>query len=175
MRKWRLWSLDVKNAFLQAGGFDRDAFWHAPMEWDPTCTTRVWKLKAPAHSLDDAQGAFHRSLKRHLLDSELSTQGVGLRCQASAFDPCLFLVFRDQGQAVGAFTTHIDDVLGCGETDVLTKIRHFRETRFGTTKLQEDSFVHNGMELARDRNFSATLTKGDFAANLQPLGTSPQL
>ena len=32
MRKWKLRSLDIKIAFLQAGGFDRDVFLHAPME-----------------------------------------------------------------------------------------------------------------------------------------------
>ena len=39
-------------------------------------------------------------------------KSVGLRCQASALDPCLFFVSRDQGLAVGAVATHIDDILG---------------------------------------------------------------
>ena len=56
-------------------------------------------------------------------------KNVGLRCQASTFGPSLFFVFRDQGQAVGVFTTHIDDILGCGEPDVLPKnSRIFRTT-----------------------------------------------
>ena len=43
IRQWKLWSLDIKNAFLRA-----------PMEWDPACTSRASKLKAPAYGLDDA-------------------------------------------------------------------------------------------------------------------------
>ena len=31
--KWPLWSVDVKNAFLQAGRFDREVFLGAPREW----------------------------------------------------------------------------------------------------------------------------------------------
>ena len=89
-----------------------------------------------------------------------------LRCQASAFDPCLFVVFRSQGQAVGVFTAHIDDILGCGEPDVLPKIRGFPEQRFGTMKLQRNSFARVGTELKQGANFSVTLTpaSGYFAA-----------
>ena len=122
-------------------------FFLAPMDWDPACTTRARKLKAPAYGLHDAPVAFHRSPKRHVLTSELSMKSVGLRRQASTFDPCVFFVFRDQWQAVGALATHIDDISGRGEPDVLTKIRHFLEKRFGTMKLQEDSFVRVGIEL----------------------------
>ena len=99
---------------------------------------------------------------------------VGLRRQASAFVPCSLFVFRRGGQAVGAFTAHIDDISGCGEPDVLTKARNFPEQRFGELHLQGQSFVYVGMGLAQDGAFSVTLTQGDFTKNLQPLGTSPQ-
>ena len=102
-------------------------------------------------------------------------KSVGLRRQAPTIDLCFFLVFRDQGQAVGAFTTHIDDISGFGETDVLETIRHLLEKRLRTMKLREDSFVHVGMGLAQDGNFSATITQGELAKNLQTLLTSPQL
>ena len=94
---------------------------------------------------------------------------------ASAFDPCLFFVFRDQGQAAGALATHIGDNLGCGEPDILPEIRRFSEQRFGAMKLQENSFVHVGIELNQEANFSATLTQEGFAKNPHPLGTSPEL
>ena len=100
---------------------------------------------------DDALAALHRSLKRYLLNSELSLRRVGLRRQASTFDPCLFFVLRDDGQAVGALTTHIDDILGCGEPDVLAKIRNFPGARFGELTLQEESFcasVRNWCKIA---------------------------
>ena len=31
IRKWKLWSLDIKNACSQADGFERDVFLRAPM------------------------------------------------------------------------------------------------------------------------------------------------
>ena len=60
IRPWKLWSLDIKNAFSQADGFGRDVFSHAPTDWDPPCNKRAWRLKAPALGLKDAPVALHR-------------------------------------------------------------------------------------------------------------------
>ena len=175
IRKWRLRSRDIKSAFSQADGFERDVFLHAPLEWAPPCEKRARKLKEPAYGLNDAPAAFHCSLKRHISNSDLPVQSVGLRCQVSTLDPCLFFVFRDQGQAVGAFATHIDEIIGCGEPNVLLKIRGFPEHRFGAMRLQENSFAHVGVKLKQDANFSVALTQAHFTKNLQPLGASPEL
>ena len=37
------------------------------------------------------------------------------------------------------------------------------------------SVAHEGMEMARAEDFSATLTQEDFAKNLKPLLTSPEM
>ena len=68
---------------------------------------------------------------------------------------------------MGVFATHVYDMLGCGQPDVLLKIRGFSEQRFGAMKLQENSFVHVGVELNQEANFSATLTQADVTKNLQ--------
>ena len=38
-----------------------------------------------------APAAFRRSLKKYLANSAASLKRVGLRCQVSTFDPCLYL------------------------------------------------------------------------------------
>ena len=162
LKKGELCSLDIKNAFSQAGGFDRDVCLHAPAEWDPSYPERVWKFKAPAIGLYDSPAAFRRYLKRHLLNSDLSMKCVSLRGQAPTVDPCLIFVFREAGNSVGAPTAHIEDTLGCGEPDVLTTMRICLDRRFGELKLQESPFVRVDMELVHDCTFSTTLTQGDF-------------
>ena len=109
------------------------------------------------------------------MNETLSMERVGLRREGSTFDPCLFFVYRKQGSAVGAFTTHIDDILGCGEPGAMESIRKISELRSGELKLQEGNSVHVGVELVQDSNCSATLIQEDFAKKLQPFGTSPQL
>ena len=66
-------------------------------------------------------------------------------------------------------------IFGCGEPNELPKIRQFPEQRFGAMQLQENSFVRVGVELSQEANFSGTLTQEEFAKNLQPLGTSPEV
>ena len=90
-------------------------FIQSPREWIPGDSRRIWKLNAPAYGLNDAPVAFHRSLKRYLVDANDSLKAVDLRVETSTFDPCLFFVFQRSGKAVGVITTHIDDLLGCGE------------------------------------------------------------
>ena len=119
--------------------------------------------------------AFHRSMKRHILDLVASKTRVGLRRQALSFGPSLFFIFRKKGSAAAVFTTHVLDILGRGEPDVPRKIRHLSEQRFGGLKLQESPVMHVGMELVRGSDFSATLTQDEFARNLKPLLISPQL
>ena len=76
---------------------------------------------------------------------------------------------------MGAITTHIDDILGCGEYELLARARAFLDKRFGTSKVSVGSSVHVGMGLAQEKDFSMTLTQADFAKNLKLLPTSPEL
>ena len=115
------------------------------------------------------------SLKKYLLDGEAALKSVGLRCEASTFDTCLFFVFRAKSGSVGVFLTLIDDILGRGESNVLAKMRIPPEHRYREFKLQESSFVHVGVALARGHTFSVTLTQSEFATNLQPVPTTPKL
>ena len=72
-------------------------------------------------------------------------------------------------------TTHTDDILGCGEYDIMAKMHIFLGQRFGELKSQESSFVLVGMELVQDITFSVTLTRGDFAKDLPPSPTTSKL
>ena len=89
LKRWRLWSLDIKNAFLQADPFTRDVFLQAPDEWRPRNSGRFWKLNAPAYGLNDAPVEFHKTLKRYLSQTDASLKLVGLRFETSSLDPCL--------------------------------------------------------------------------------------
>ena len=68
-----------------------------------------------------------------------------LKFEASLLDPRLHFVFRLSGGVAGAITTHIDDILGCGEPDPSFQARLFPGKRFGELKVQGKSFAHVGM------------------------------
>ena len=131
-KKWPIWSLDKKNAIVQEGGFDHEVFLRATCGWDSTDEHRVWRLRATAFGLSDAPVAFRRPPKKNLVNSAESSPGAGLKFEAPRFDPRRYFIFRISGRAVGAITTHNDDSLGCGETDLLLKVRFFWGSGLGS-------------------------------------------
>ena len=89
IEKWKLWSLDIEDAFLQADGFTRVVFLQPPSEWAPLRSDRAWELKAPAYGLNDAPVVSRSSLEQHELNSDAPSEGAGLRCRVSTFGACL--------------------------------------------------------------------------------------
>ena len=175
LTEWPLWSLEIKNAFPQAHGFDREVYLRAPCEWNSKDTRRVWQLRKPAYRLHGAPAASHRSFHKNLVNSAKSLSSVGLRRDVSSFDPFMYFAYRKSGSAVGVLANHIDDILGCGVPDLLVEARGFLDKRFGEMEAEEESFVHAGMELGQEKDFSATSTHADFTKNLKLLPTSPEL
>ena len=125
LRKWPLWSLDVKDACLQADGFGCDAYLRAPWKWNSADPCRVWKLRKPAHGSNGAPVAFRRSSREYVVNSVSSLPTVGPRFEVSSLDPCLYFVYRNTGSAVGVLTAQMDAILGCGECDLLAKGERF--------------------------------------------------
>ena len=147
----------------------------APLEWCPRNPNRVWRFNAPAYGRNDLPVEFHKALKRYLLKSEASLKMVGLRFETSTLDPCLYVVFNGEKEAAGVFASHIDDILGCGAAGVLDRTRYYAEQRLCALKVQENAFVHVGMEPAQKPDFSVELTQADFTRQLQFMGTFPAL
>ena len=160
----------MENASLQADGFGCEVWHRAPVEWEPS----NWILRDPAYGLNDAPDASHRSLQQYLLNSVGSLGALGLELGASSREPCLHFVFGGDGGAIGALTTHIDDILGRGEPDALPETGTFAEYRFETMKVQEKSFALVGMGLPQEDDFSVQLTREEFAQNLKPIPTYPE-
>ena len=89
LKKWLIWSLGIKNTFLEADGFDCELYLRAPCEWKSKDDRRAWRLRAPALGFDDAPVAFHRPLLRHIVTSAESLSSVGPLFEASSLDLCL--------------------------------------------------------------------------------------
>ena len=96
---WRIWSLGIKNAFLQGDGFGREVFLQAPAEWEPGSTHRIWQSHAPAYGLKGAPAASRRSRQRYLGKSANSSARAGLKFQVSSFGPGTYFISRKSGRA----------------------------------------------------------------------------
>ena len=116
--------------------------------------------------------ASHRSLKRYLANDIYSLKAVSLRLEASKFDPCLFFVNRRCGSAVGVITTHIGDLLGCGEQGISQEKEKFLTTRFVPVKVQMDNFAHIGINVLQKDDGSVEVTQKALTDLLRPIDTS---
>ena len=89
---------------------------------------------------------------------------MGLRLEVSSVDPC----FGNHGGSVVTTATHIGDISGCGGLDLFLKARCLSETRFGKSETQGNLpgrafFVHAGIEVAQEKDFSVPLKQEDPA------------
>ena len=48
LKKWKPWSSDIRNADLQADGFNQEVYLRTPPEWDPLEARRARRLRPPA-------------------------------------------------------------------------------------------------------------------------------
>ena len=153
------WSLEVKNASLQADRSRRDVFVHAPPEWGPRCRTRTWQLRVPAYGLHDAPVAFYATLQKYLPDKERNIKVAGLNFRDSSRDPRLYYVVGGTRNPAGASTTHIDDILGRGGAGIMEEVRVSLTHRFGAKGIQETNFTSAGAEISQKKDFSVAITQ----------------
>ena len=174
-KEWGIRSLDIKNAFLQADGFGREANVRALCERSSQDIRGVWELKAHRTDLNDSPLAFSRPLRKYFANSVESPAAVGLRFEASSSDPCQYFVRRSSGGAVGAITTHIDDILGCSGPELFLKAGRYPEKRCGELKIQEKSSARVCLGLAQENDVRVTLTQEDFTGDMNSPPRVPEL
>ena len=65
-KSWTIHSVDVKSAFLQGKGINRDIYLKPPKEAE---TLKLWKLRTTVYGLCDAPRVWYLSVKEVLLES----------------------------------------------------------------------------------------------------------
>ena len=66
---------------------------------------------------------------------------------------------------MGALATQVGDVLGCGEPDILLKVRKYLGRRFEGLQVQAQSFVHVGMGMSLANDFPGLSAQENFTTN----------
>ena len=76
---------------------------------------------------------------------------------------------------MGATTTHIDDILGCGESGTMANLRAYLAKRCGAMKIQDTTCTHVGAEISQSQDFPFGIAQEVFAGDLQLLLTATEL
>ena len=78
-------------------------------------------------------------------------------------------------RSFGAFTTRIDESLGCGESGIMDNVRAYLTRRFGVVKMQETNFTRAGVDIWKGKDSPIDGAQKAVTGELQLLPTSAEL
>jgi Reverse transcriptase (RNA-dependent DNA polymerase) len=135
-RGWRLGSLDIKAAYLQATGFDRQIFVRPPKE--EADSLHLWQLEKPAYGLVESGRLWFLTAFKALEAHEL---------QPCPYDKTLFKL-KDCSLFV---TTQVDNFIFTGTDQAMDGFSAYMSTRFELSELEFDNFSVYGTVFNRDK------------------------
>ncbi len=127
-QNFKVVSMDIRAAFLQAKTLDREVFVRPPDDIKKEGV--VWKLLKPLYGLDDASRKFYLKVKETL-------QELGLKMLPG--DDAFYYEHRD-GKLMGLNLSHVDDFTIAEDTDFVKRIVTGIKERFTVSKVEEDKF-----------------------------------
>ena len=135
-RKWKIYSLDVKAAFLQGNTIEREVFLKPPKEF--LRAGYVWKLRKVVYGLADASRSWYLKVK------EVLTQ---LGMQVSKFDPAVFIFAKSKLE--GLIMVHVDDILYFGEKSFMRDVIDPFKRNFKISREEVETFKYVGVTMTQ--------------------------
>ena len=134
---WSCESIDIKAAFLQGKGIDRDIYLVPPIEAQEDGI--LWKLNKAAYGLGDASRNWYFSVRDEL---------IKLGCKQSELDKALFWWHNSEGLE-GVFVMHVDDFLFAGTSSFRKKVIDPIVQKYKVGKWQANDFLYVGLEISK--------------------------
>jgi hypothetical protein len=135
--QWRIGSLDVKAAYLQATGFNRIIYVRPPKEDQDR--NNLWKLEKPAYGLADSGRLWFLTAFRAL-------ESHGLR--SCPYDKTIFA----SKNSLLFVTTQVDNFLFTGTHSEMMLFTDYMKAQFQLSELEYDNFCVYGTKFSRDKH-----------------------
>lgn len=148
-QRWEIGQMDVKAAFLQSKGFNRDVYIRPPKEEDDKET--LWKLTAAAYGLADSGRLWYLTSDRSL------TQSYGLT--RSKYEATLYYKNSSSGQLVFLLVTQVDNYIYGGQESEIYSFEKFLQQEFHIGELDRGTFAAMGAEIVQRVDHSIRLTQ----------------
>merc|ERR1712240_980760 len=151
---FRVVSMDIRAAFLQAKKLDRELFVR-PMD-DIKKEGKIWKLLKPLYGLDDVSRKFYLKVKETLQELGLKTlQG----------DDAFYFENRN-GVLLGMNLSHVDDFTTGGDDEFVERIVNGISTKFTVSKVEKDVFRFTGLDV-KAGNGKIEVSMEDYANSVE--------
>ena len=153
---FKLVSMDIRAAFLQAKMLDREVYMKPPE--DIKKQGKIWRLLKPLYGLDDASRKFWLKVKETLTELGLKTLSGN---EAFYYD-------NKNGKLLGAVLSHVDDFTVAGEEEFVKRIVKGVSDKFTMSKAEEDEFRFTGLDV-KAKNGKIEVSMEDYASSVEPI------
>merc|ERR1712112_631426 len=150
---FKMVSMDIRAAFLQAKTLDREVFVRPPKDIEKE--GKVWKLLKPLYGLDDASRKFYLKVKETL-------QKMGLKTLPG--DDAVYYEHKD-GELKGLILSHVDDFTIAGRPEFVDRIVTGIKGKFTVSKVEKDNFRFIGLDV-KTKNNQIEISMEDYADSI---------
>ena len=159
---FKLYSIDVKAAFLQSDKIKRTVLIKPPKEFRKDNAT-VWKLSKPVYGLNDASKNWYFTVRRKLM---------GLNCEPLKMDNSIY-AYRKEGKLHGIIVVHVDDFLCAGDSVFKNEVLLQLRSAFEIGTYNELDFKYIGWNIEQ-RDDGIYINQSDYQEKIRPIVICPQ-
>ena len=135
---WKLETVDITAAFLQADAIMRDVYIRPPA--DVRKTGVLWCLCKPMYGLEDSSRQWYLTLRDTLLE---------LKCNMSKLDKSVFSYYHDN-KLQGLLVTHVDDIIYSGTGKFKNNVIKKLTEKFKISRLASGIFEYLGWKIKQE-------------------------
>ena len=153
---WKLQSIDIKSAYLQAENLDREIFVRPPRELKKPGL--IWQLDKPAYGLIDSARNWYTSISSFIRS---------LGCKVCVYDKAMFY-YCINNKLAGLILMHVDDFIFCGCQRFMNEVLKPLKSKYDISKHETDMFKYIGIKVVQDDR-SIVLNQDHYINCVEPV------
>ena len=155
---FKICSMDITGAFLQADKLDRDVFLKPPLDIRKERPGILWKLVKPLYGLDDSSRKFYLRVKKMFLKKEMKILPSDYA----------YFYYRKGDKLVGQAVIHVDDFFIAGTDEFLDWFEQMVKNNLKVSRVEHGRFRFTGVDIFQDGN-KIEVSMNAYANSLVPI------
>lgn len=156
IKNFEIYSIDIKNAFLQGDELERVVFMKPPPEYSVPGT--LWRLRKSVYGMVEAARKWWDRISQRLTE---------INCVQSKLDPCLFIVNDKSGKLSGFIVIFVDDLKLAGSPTLCEMMIRDIGKSFEIGRVEKNEFVYTGLNVKKTED-GITTDQVKYVNNLEP-------
>ena len=156
IKNFEIYSIDIKNAFLQGDELERVVFMKPPPEYSVPGT--LWRLRKSVYGMVEAARKWWDRISQRLTE---------INCVQSKLDPCLFIVTDKSGKLSGFIVIFVDDLKLAGSPTLCEMMIRDIGKSFEIGRVEKNEFVYTGLNVKKTED-GITTDQVKYVNNLEP-------